>query len=329
MTKTIAYIIGYRWTSDEDGRLFNLKITIDWLISLKSKLKAYNINLVIIIIEQDIIPKFNIEQDIFNQIEYLFVINSGFYNRGWGFNVGYKNYVSDYYFFADGDIIINENNMIDVFKTCFKYDAVNPYDDVYDSTQEYMLLSNSNFKLINLDTNFKCIFTKRSNTCFSGGIMGICSYSMGIINGWDERFRGRGWEDYAFTSKVKLFLYSIRTYSYSALHLWHPCEINTTRLINEKLNLEYEKYNFYDYFKLINTNDEFGSPIKYASSISMKPYKFIKNKKCISDYRYYSAKRLFNKLFNKYKNNRNVYLYLCEQLNQLDSDNHINESGPK
>lgn len=37
MMKTIAYIIGYRQTCDEDDRLFNLKTTIDWLIGLKKK----------------------------------------------------------------------------------------------------------------------------------------------------------------------------------------------------------------------------------------------------------------------------------------------------
>jgi hypothetical protein len=39
--KTIAYIIGYRCTCDDDRRLLNLKITIDWLLGLKTKLKEY------------------------------------------------------------------------------------------------------------------------------------------------------------------------------------------------------------------------------------------------------------------------------------------------
>lgn len=249
---------------------------------------------------------------------------------------------------------MNEDDMIDVFKTCFKYDAVNPYEDIYDSTEEYII---STGKLINSDNNFtdllienaimrppflpityieqsdlneksyKSIFPKRSNTCFSGGIMRICKYSMNLLNGWDERFRGRGWEDYAFTSKIELFLYSTHTYLYSALHLWHPWEINTTRSINENLNSEYEKYNFYDYLKLIEINDEFGSPIKYALLTSIKPYNSLKNKTHVSDYRYYYAKNFFNKLFKKYNNNRNVYLHLCDQLNQLNNNNQIKESG--
>jgi hypothetical protein len=169
-------------TLNEDKRLLNLIITIDLLISIKLKLKQCNINLIIIIIEQDSIPRFSIKQDILNQIEYLFIYNAGFYNRGWAFNVGYKYFISDYYFFADGDIIINENNMIEVLKTCFKYDAVNPYNEIYDSTEEYMI-STGKLELINLNDNFKNIFPKRLNTCFSGGIMGISEYSMNLING--------------------------------------------------------------------------------------------------------------------------------------------------
>jgi hypothetical protein len=325
--KTISYIIGYRLTCDEDKRLCNLIITINWLMRLKIKLKTCNINLNIIIIEQDVIPKFNITSSVFKQIEYLFIYNSGFYNRGWGFNVGYKNYVSDYYFFGDGDIIMNENDMINVFTTCFKYDAVNPYKEIYDSTEEYMKI-NEKIELINLNNNFISLFPKRENTCFSGGIMGISEYSMSLLNGWDERFRGRGWEDYAFTSKIELFLYSTKTYGYLALHLWHPYETNTTRIINEALNLEYETYDFYDYLKLIDTYISFGSPIKYAFIKHNSPdVSLFKRKKYISDYRYYYAKKFFYKLLNKYNSNKHVYLYLCNQLDQLTNNGEIKESG--
>lgn len=318
--KTIAYIIGYRWTCEEDRRFLNLRITIDWLIGLKLKLKEHNINLIIIIVEQDVLPKLSIDKDIFKQFEYLFIYNCGFYNRGWGFNVGYKNYLADYYFFADGDILMKEDSMIDVFKTCFKYDAVNPYKHIYDSTEEYM---KETVKL-DLNTDFKRVFPERKNTCFSGGIMGICKYSMDLINGWDERFRGRGWEDYAFTAKIELFLYSKFTYPHSAIHLWHPWEINTTKEINERLSAEYENYSFCDYLKLINTYAEFGSPIKYASFSSINS---AIHKKYISDCRYYYAKKFYNKLFRKYKNNKYVYLYLCDQLKQLNDNEQIKESG--
>ena len=323
--KTIAYIIGYRSSFAEDRRLLNLKITIDWLIRIKLKLKAYKINLDIIIIEQDSIPKFCIDPDTLNQLEYLFVYNNGFYNRGWGFNVGYKNFIADYYFFADGDIIMNETDMVYVFKTCFTYDAVNPYKHIYDSTEEYITTA-GNVELINVNNDFKNILPERVDTCFSGGIMGIGNYAMNCINGWDERFRGRGWEDYAFTAKCELFLYSIHTYPCLALHLWHPYEINTTREINEHLNSQYEQYNFYDYFNLINTYVDFGSSIKYAILTSSTTNNRVTHKKYIGDDRYYYAKDFFNKLMKKYNNDyKKVYLYLCDQLKQVKTC--IAESG--
>jgi hypothetical protein len=69
--KSIAYVIGYRWTCDEDRRLFNLKITLDWLLTLKSELKKYDINLIIVVVEQDASPKFCVEQE--DDVEHLFI----------------------------------------------------------------------------------------------------------------------------------------------------------------------------------------------------------------------------------------------------------------
>lgn len=323
--KTITYIIGYRWTCDTDMRLFNLNITLDWLINLKCKLKNNDINLVIVVVEQDMAPRFNTNSSISKMIEYIFLYNDGFYNRGWGFNVGCKSFDSDYYFFADGDILLKEENMITIFNTCFDYEAVNPYQRIYDSTEEYMSQID-NINQIVLDTHFGDVFTERSNTCFSGGVMGICHSAMNLINGWDERFRGRGWEDYAFTAKIELFLYKSHTYSYDALHLWHPYETTTTRTINESLNSAYENYNFSDYFNLIRNYEEYGSPVKYAVSLSVK-CDSVKNTKYISDDRYYFAKRFFMRLFRKYGSNRSVYLYLCGQLGQLNDNQQISESG--
>ena len=113
-----------------------------------------------------------------------------------------------YYFFADGDIIMKKENIINVFNTCFKYEAISPYLLIYDSTKEYI---DENFNpLIWKDPT---IFTKRNNTCFAGGIIGLKNYAMKSISGWDERFRGRGWEDYAFAAKINLFL-SLSLYDY-------------------------------------------------------------------------------------------------------------------
>ena len=50
-----------------------------------------------------------------------------------------------------------------------------------------------------------------------------------------------------------------------ALHLYHPPEASTTRLINSKLNREYESYTTFDYsLQIINSSDYFGSIDKYS-----------------------------------------------------------------
>jgi len=58
----------------------------------------------IVVIEQDKIS--TIENVFDNEVEYIFVYNDGFYNRVWVFNVCVKEFPeSDYYFFADNDIV--------------------------------------------------------------------------------------------------------------------------------------------------------------------------------------------------------------------------------
>ena len=316
--KQISYIIGFRSSDTEDRRLTNLMITLSWLIHIKYILLfEKRICLNIIIIEQDSISKFIVPDNIKKDIKYLFVHNSGYYNRGWAFNVGYKSYISDYYFFADGDIIMNTNDMINMFYSCFNYEAVNPYLHIYDSTKEYIISD----KLNPLIWSDPTIFTERKDTCFSGGIVGMKDSAYKIISGWDEDFRGRGWEDYAFTAKIKLFLYSIKTYKYSALHLWHPWEINTTREINEKKNKEYEQYSFNDYVNNIQLNHSIGSSIKYSISVACNNKS--QSKYYLSDARYYYGNRIYKYAWKKYSNKKLVYLYLCDQLNNCI----MNESG--
>lgn len=253
--RKIAYIIGHR--SDGDYRDRNLDIVIKWLLDVK-KLCA-NIELIIIVVEQDTIKKYAEP----NGIEHIFIFNDGYYNRGWAFNVGFRIFsYADYFYFADNDIVLNNEDMIDVFNNCFEYNAVNPYKEIYDS--ENSMIIDPDFYPGNFTLNDT--MKKRENTCFSGGIMGISRESMQYISGWDERFRGRGWEDYAFTSKLKLFLGdNLHVFNTIALHLWHPWEENTTREINQKLNEEYTGYKIVDYINQIYEGSlTFGNKNKYS-----------------------------------------------------------------
>ena len=301
--KKIAYIIGHR-NSDDENRLRNLKIVLKWLLNIKILLKN-DIDFIIIIVEQDNYPKLNLSD---TDITHIFLFNDGYYNRGWGFNVGYKYIDVDFYFFADNDIILYNNDIISVFKKCFKYEAINPYNKIFDSTKEYI----ENFDINNYDVK---LFNERQFTCFTGGIVGLSHNALKVVNGWDERFRGRGYEDYAFTSKIKLFLYSLHTFNFNALHLWHNPEINTTKEYNFLINEEYKNYNIGNYVTQIEQSNNIGNPLKY--SITGKNIENILCVKNLSYGRINYAKKIFNKKYDYYKKyNSNtlsyIYLDLCD-----------------
>lgn len=144
----------------------------------------------------------------------------------------------------------------------FFYDAINPYYVIYDTPSQLFEYNNS----INIKNIMKKInnFKIRNNTCFSGGVLGLSLNTVHKISGWDERFRGRGWEDYAMTSKINLFIDKKNTFNNKAIHLWHPWEIHTDRTNNFHLDEEYLYYKVEDYIKIIlNTKQTFGCLHKY------------------------------------------------------------------
>ena len=300
--KHIVYVIGHR--SSDPFRIRNLLLTTKWLVSLKHLLEnesldqvktrklmlsskwlvslkhcSDEIKLTILVVEQDSKPTVN---NILNKhVTYLFAYNPGFYNRGWAFNIGFKHCEdADYFYFADNDIIMDSCDMISVFKHCFKYDAVNPYNIIYDTKSELFEHKNMcyDFCINELEKNHQ-VKEKREHTCFTGGIVGISKKSMCELGGWDERFRGRGWEDYAFTAKINLFLKNIHTFCFSALHLWHPWEIHTDKKKNHSLNQEYYCYKVDDYINMIYDNiDKIGCINKYINECHET--KYISNEKC-------------------------------------------------
>jgi len=162
-----------------------------------------------------------------------------------------------------------------MFINCFNYDSVNPYSKIYDTYQ----IIHDNKKYISKFYNDK----KDINNLIYND----------IISGWDERFRGRGWEDYAFTSKIFLFLENNYTFKYDALHLYHPWEINTTREINEKLDKEYMSYTPKDYINQILYSDTIGDINKYNNKNNNEIYKDYINKYITN---YIQAQTIYDKI---------------------------------
>jgi hypothetical protein len=316
--KTIAYIVGHR-NSNDPNRLKNLLFVLKWLDILKKILIKHNIILKIVVVEQDDFPKIKGMYDL-ETVTHIFVYNPELFNRGWGFNVGFKTVNADYYFFADNDIILEVRDIINVFLKCFKYEAVKPYFKIFDSTKEH--IESSIFNTINEKNNEKWekLFQQRKHTCFGGGIVGLSKKAVYVVSGWDERFRGRGWEDYAFTAKLKLFLYSRFSFKYTALHLWHELEDPCIKKNNFELIKKYQSYDVHDYLKQIESAENFGCPLKY-STFGKEPYVYFL--KFAYFKRRHNAIKLYNNSYNWVKkqydlpqNKRKLYtyLYLSDQL---------------
>lgn len=323
--KTIAYIVGHR-NSKDPSRLKNLLFVLKWLANLKQILIQHKITLKIIVVEQDDSPKLGGLYDP-KIVTHIFAYNTNLYNRGWGFNIGFKAVKADYYFFADNDIILKVRDIINVFLKCFRYEAVNPYSKVLDSTKIY--IESPTFDPTFSSTNgvdsdeWEKLFLKRKYICFSGGIVGLSKKAVYVVSGWDERFKGRGWEDYAFTAKIKLFLYDIFTFKNSALHLWHELEDPSIKKINCELNKEYQKYNVHDYVKQIENSRNFGFPLKYSIFGKREQSNTIVIENNLGSRRikhalnlYYCLSKWITKKYhlNGSKRKLYIYLYLCDQL---------------
>lgn len=254
-------------------------VVVRWLLTLVKPCKDLGIDLNIIVVEQDTTSKLNFDQSV----SHVFIFNDGFYNRGWAFNVGYRKFnTCDYFFFADNDIILKDHQMLLMFEHCFNFEAVNPYMQIFDTLPEISTLISTTISKKYVDSlNLKHLSEKgllqtkpRSHTCFSGGVCGISRRAFISISGWDERFRGRGWEDYAMTSKINLFCPKTKTFKFSAYHLYHAFETNTTKENNFELFTQYKGYTLKSYIDLIvNENSNFGSGVKYTPDV--KPTKFI------------------------------------------------------
>jgi predicted glycosyltransferase involved in capsule biosynthesis len=191
---------------------------------------------------------------------------------------------------------------------------------VHDSTENFVefasIANNANAVESIITNDISKIFPERKRTCFGGGIVGLSRESVYIIAGWDERFKGRGWEDYAFTAKIMLFLRHIRTFKYNAIHLYHSYKTDDTKDINYKLNNEYQKYTVKDYINQIEKSLNFGSAIKYSyisehRSVAKCKYEINRKDEDFAYHIYYSIiKKLKKKFKNLSKDQILLYAYL-------------------
>jgi predicted glycosyltransferase involved in capsule biosynthesis len=200
---SFTFIIGYRYNAD---RMSNLKRTLDWMNSFVSAQ--------IILVEQDKHSKI----DHLNlKCERIFTKTNMPYNRSWAFNVGVKYAKTDIIIFADSDIIMKHDDMINGIKMLENYDVVSPFNSLLDLTPQESFLSIENMASIPRPGRGE-EDNQKINIC-----SGICIFRKDAVNkigGWSEDFIGWGGEDDYQSIKVKNFLTWVEMKA-RAYHLWH------------------------------------------------------------------------------------------------------------
>jgi glycosyltransferase involved in cell wall biosynthesis len=197
--ESICYIIGYRESNHE--RKEALLFVLLYLRELFPTLE-------ILVVEQDVSPKFNIGKSL--DIRHVFIQNSGLYNRCWGFNVGAKNTKKQVLAFGDSDLFLKKEDFLTCFKAAENFEAITP------NKTEAINIAIRN----QVDFEFEVINTRPLYT-FAGGLVILRKAAFEKIGGWDERFEGWGGEDDAFSHVIYNRLTS-KTFKFPFYHIDHP-----------------------------------------------------------------------------------------------------------
>lgn len=237
--ESICYIIGYRESNHE--RKEALLFVLLYLRKLFPTLE-------ILVIEQDISPKFSIEESF--HIRHIFIQNSGLYNRCWGFNVGAENTQKQVLAFGDSDLFLKKEDFLICFKAAENFEAITP------NKKEAINIAIRN----QVDFEFEVI-NKRPIYTFAGGLLILRKAAFEKIGGWDERFEGWGGEDDALSHVIYNRLTS-KTFEFPFYHIDHP------RTLND--GIQQEKY---------QNNKYLAEEIKMMNGPSLDRYiRFLKNK---------------------------------------------------
>jgi hypothetical protein len=213
--KLASYIITWRESGDPDRRA-NLLAVLAWL--------ARAPELEVIVVEQDTIPRLDgLAPDA--GCTRLFAYNPGPFNKGWGFNLGYRHASTSILAFGDADVIVDGVLGECIAHCAQRFDTVKPYRRLVDLTpEETAAVRAGDFGLEprRADTAAPNRETQGEFVVFCGGLFFIRATAFRHVGGWDERFVGWGGEDDAMTYKVeRARLSAIELDHRPALHLWH------------------------------------------------------------------------------------------------------------
>jgi len=211
-----SYVLTYR--ADAHGhRRRNLDAVLAWL--------APQAQIDVVLIEQDTTP--TLPRDLPHpRCRVAFAYNPGPFNKSWGLNIGFRLAPTPWIGFGDADIIVG-----DTLWPCFQLLAqgmlaAKPYRRLIDLSEDESHRVRAG--------DFACVPAREADAMpdregmgerivFAGGSIVLRRDVFTAFGGWDERFRGWGGEDDAFTHRIERSRIACTELdSAPALHLWHP-----------------------------------------------------------------------------------------------------------
>lgn len=297
---SILCVIPYRFQNVQRDQ--NIKMTLNWLLDVKKRLEL-SIVLDLMVVEQDTTRRLN---DLPTDVSYLFIENSGLFNKGWAFNVAIKDGVlkqsqknkntyivldSDplkekfpyspkyipysYFLLADGDVVFPDTDAYceQLISCCLRTpkSAFRLFDECFDTVENDIKQCSSVFDVINLYHLKNLKLKLRYGTTFAGGHIAISKSTFDKIGGCDEQFEGWGREDDFLTHKlVKIASCKNWNAPLKAIHLWHPIggslQQKTIDLYDKLVKLPLSELTNH-----INTSaPKHGNPLKYSHSPLLK-----------------------------------------------------------
>jgi predicted glycosyltransferase involved in capsule biosynthesis len=202
-------IISYK--EDNEDRKTNLYNTLEFLSTLRAD------DMETIIVEQDTKSKLKWLKNVKNieNIKHIFIENQDIFNKGKGYNIGAQEASNDILIFNDADVLINLYSYYYYIRLIENFDVIDPYKRIYLLNEEHTkTFVDDNF---NFDTIKKDVFI--DSGVISGGIFLMKKPKYILVDGFDERYYGHGYEDCAFDIKIKdMKIYKSQDF---AIHMYH------------------------------------------------------------------------------------------------------------
>ncbi len=178
-----------------------------------------------IIVEQD--TRSRIDAAAFPPgVRHLLARNPGLFNKAWGINVGFRCSAGDILVVADTDMLVESAGLqrtVDAVER--ELDIARPYRYLIDMTREQSRgwLDGGELPSQPVQDHGFGRYYQGEQICLAGGLFVIRRKFFEQLGGFDERFRGWGGEDDAFSLRAEAV--STRcaiARDGVACHLWHP-----------------------------------------------------------------------------------------------------------